>query len=49
MPSTVFSLGADKILERKISHRYCPPENPVGCQGRSGWGLAELQEKGGVL
>ena len=45
MPSTVVGLGADKMLERKISYRYCPPENPMGCRGRSGWGLAELQEK----
>lgn len=47
MPSTVVSLGADKILERKISPRYCPPENPMGCQGRSGWGLAELHTREG--
>lgn len=49
MPSTAGSLETDKILERKLSPRYCPPENPMGCPGRGGWGLAELQEKGGEL
>ena len=49
MPSTAVSLEADKILERKLSPRYCPPENPMGCQRRGGWGLVELQEKGGEL
>lgn len=46
MPSTVVSLGADKILERKISPRYCPPENPMAVRGGVAGGLLSyIQEK----
>ena len=45
MPSTAVSLEAGKILERKLGPRYCPPENPMGCQGGVAGGLLSYQRR----